>query len=160
VRVGLTTQRPYSIELHPRQPVMLGPAMRSCRKPAQVAAALPRGRGNHPRHESVRRLRPACSHLSAYRDGIAAITGASSDIQLQSRRAAARAALIGSAAAAGVVAIEKAEIAIVSASFAAALVHRAFEVSIVIPTQMSRCGSPARRSIRRDPCNQFALIEP
>src|SRR5215471_11672098 len=25
MRVGLTTQRPYSIELHPRQPVMLGP---------------------------------------------------------------------------------------------------------------------------------------
>ena len=44
--------------------VVLGPAMRSCRKPAQVAAALPRGRGNHPRHESVRRLRPACPHLS------------------------------------------------------------------------------------------------
>src|SRR5215471_19226244 len=31
---------------------------------AQVAAALPRVRGNHPRHESVRRLRPACPHLS------------------------------------------------------------------------------------------------
>jgi hypothetical protein len=36
VRVGLTTQRPYSIELHPRQPVMLGPAMRSCRKPPRL----------------------------------------------------------------------------------------------------------------------------
>jgi hypothetical protein len=55
-----------------------------------------------------------------------------SDIQLQSRRAAARTALTGSAAAAaGVVAIEKAEIAIVSASFVALLANRAFEVTIV-----------------------------
>ena len=36
MRVGLTTQRPYSIELHSGQPVMLGPAMRSCRKPPRL----------------------------------------------------------------------------------------------------------------------------
>jgi len=47
--------------------------------------------------------------------------------------------LTGSAAAAGVVAIEKAEIAIVSASFAAALAHPAFEVTIVIPPIRSDC---------------------
>jgi hypothetical protein len=52
--------------------------------------------------------------------------------QPQSRRAAAHAALIGSAAAAaGVVAIQKADIAVVSASFVAVLVHRFFEVTIV-----------------------------
>src|SRR5215471_8470645 len=47
MRVGLTTQRPYSIELHPRQPVMLGPrcAIVGSR---QVAAALTRGRGKSP----------------------------------------------------------------------------------------------------------------
>jgi len=43
LRVGLTTQRPYSIELHPRQPVMLGPAMRSCRKPPRLPPRFPAG---------------------------------------------------------------------------------------------------------------------
>jgi len=54
--------------------------------------------------------------------------------------------LTGSAAAAGVVAIEKAEIAIVSASFAAALAHPAFEATIVIPPIRSDCPGTMTRT--------------
>jgi hypothetical protein len=43
VRVGLATQRPYSIELHARQPVMVGPAMRSCRMPPRLPPRFPVG---------------------------------------------------------------------------------------------------------------------
>ena len=46
--VGLTAQRPYSIELHPRQPVMLGPAMRNCRKPPRLPPRFPVGARQSP----------------------------------------------------------------------------------------------------------------